>query len=299
MRKAWLVLLLICIWPAGARAQSALVLQSDFGLKDGAVACMKGVAFGVDRNLKIFDLTHDIPNYNIWEAAYQLKQTASFWPPGTVFVSVVDPGVGTERKSVVIKTKTGHYFVSPDNGTLTLVAEDLGIAEVREIDEKTNRLAGSEKSYTFHGRDVYAYTAARLASGVILFERVGPMLAPEIVKIPYEKPRLDGKAVLGTIPILDVQYGNIWTNIDDQTFQKLGVKLNEKVSVEIQLEGKTMWQGQMPYVHTFGEVPLGQPLLYLNSLLNVSIALNQDSFAAKLQIGSGPQWRVKIEKVGS
>ena len=125
------------------------------------------------------------------------------------------------------------------------------------------------------------------------------MLAPEIVKIPYEKPRLEGKFVLGTIPILDVQYGNIWTNIDDQTFQKLGVKLNEKVSVEIQLEGKMMWRGQMPYVHTFGEVPLGEALLYLNSLLNVSFALNQDSFAARHKIGSGPQWRVKIEKVGN
>src|SRR5512145_23370 len=130
IRKVRLLLLLTCMWAAWAYAQSALVLQSDFGLKDGAVACMKGVAFGVDHNLKIFDLTHEIPNYNIWEAAYQLKQTAPFWPPGTVFVSVVDPGVGTERKSVVMKTNSGHYFVSPDNGTLTLVAEDLGIAAV-------------------------------------------------------------------------------------------------------------------------------------------------------------------------
>jgi S-adenosylmethionine hydrolase len=296
MRRFWLLLFFICMWPAGTHAQSALVLQSDFGLKDGAVACMKGVAFGVDHNLSIFDLTHDIPNYNIWEAAYQLKQTASFWPPGTVFVSVVDPGVGTERKSVVMKTGTGHYFVSPDNGTLTLVAEDMGIAAVRQIDEQTNRLAGSEKSYTFHGRDVYAYTGARLASGVISFEQVGPMLAPEIVKIPYEKPRLQGKAVLGTIPILDVQYGNIWTNIDEQTFQKLGVKLNELVSVEIQKEGKTTWRGQMPYVHTFGDVPVGRSLLYLNSLLNVSFALNQGSFAERHKIGSGPQWRVRVAK---
>jgi S-adenosylmethionine hydrolase len=296
MKKAWL-LLLICLWTAWAHSQSALVLQSDFGLKDGAVACMKGVAFGVDHNLKIFDLTHDISNYNIWEAAYQLKQTASFWPAGTVFVSVVDPGVGTERKSVVMRTNSGHYFVSPDNGTLTLVAEDLGIAAVRQIDENTNRLPGSEKSYTFHGRDVYAYTGARLAAGAISFEHVGPELPPEIVKLPYEKPRFDGKAVLGTIPILDVQYGNIWTNIDEQTFQKLGVKLDETVSVDIQVEGKTRWRGPMPYVHTFGDVPAGRPLLYLNSLLNVSFAINLDNFAAKHKIGSGPQWRVRIEKV--
>ena len=120
-----------------AKPANALVLQTDFGLKDGAVSAMQGVAFGVDRELKMFDLTHEIPAYNIWEASYRLYQTATYWPAGTVFVSVVDPGVGTERPSVVLKTKSGHYFVSPDNGTLTLVAEHLGIEAVRKIDENT------------------------------------------------------------------------------------------------------------------------------------------------------------------
>ena len=137
-----------------AAANEALVIQTDFGLKDGAVSAMKGVAFGVDRTLPLYDLTHEIPAYNIWEASYRLYQTLQYWPKGTVFVSVVDPGVGTDRKSVVLKTKSGHYIVSPDNGTLPLVAEHLGIEAVRQIDEKTNRLKGSEKSYTFHGRDV-------------------------------------------------------------------------------------------------------------------------------------------------
>ncbi|HOO65003.1 MAG TPA: SAM-dependent chlorinase/fluorinase, partial [Synergistaceae bacterium] len=151
-------------------------MQTDFGLLDGAVCTMKGVAFGVDPNLHIFDLTHEIPAFSIWEAAQRLEQTASYWPGGTVFVSVVDPGVGTDRKSVVVKTKTGHFFVTPDNGTLTFVAESLGIEAVREIDEKVNRLGGSEESHTFHGRDVYAYTGARLASGTISFAEVGPEL---------------------------------------------------------------------------------------------------------------------------
>lgn len=102
---------------------------------------MKGVAFGVDHNLKIFDLTHEIPPYNIWEGrAYRLYQTASYWPQGSVFVSVVDPGVGTDRKSVVLKTKNGQYFVSPDNGTLTLGWRNRWVLSVRQIDEKTNRL---------------------------------------------------------------------------------------------------------------------------------------------------------------
>lgn len=143
--------------------QNALVFQSDFGLEEPAVASMKGVAYGVSPELKMFDITHEIPVFNIWEAAYRLNQTAKYWPAGTVFVSVVDPGVGTDRQSVVLKTKSGHFFVSPDNGSLTLVAETLGIAAVRKIDEAVNRLEGSERSHTFHGRDVYAYTGARLA----------------------------------------------------------------------------------------------------------------------------------------
>src|ERR1700722_4091769 len=142
-----------------------VVFQSDFGLRDGAVSEMKGVAMGVSPELKLFDLTHEIPAYNIWDAAYRLQQTVPYWPAGTVFVSVVDPGVGTARKSVVLKTKTGQYIVTPDNGTLTLVAESLGIDQIREIDESVNRRQDSKKSYTFHGRDVYAFTAAGLASG--------------------------------------------------------------------------------------------------------------------------------------
>src|ERR1700750_210757 len=165
MRKilsAFLILFLTCSFVSGQN--KIVVFQSDFGLKDGAVSAMKGVAMGVSPDLKLFDLTHEIPAYNIWEAAYRLEQTVRYWPAGAAFVSVVDPGVGTARKSVVLKTKSGHFIVTPDNGTLTLVAQSLGIAEVREIDEKINRRKGSEGSYTFHGRDVYAYTAARLAA---------------------------------------------------------------------------------------------------------------------------------------
>ena len=160
---------------------------------------MKGVATGVSTDLKLYDLTHEIPAYNIWEAAYRLEQTVRYWPAGTVFVSVVDPGVGTQRKSVVLKTKSGHYIVTPDNGTLTLIAESLGIAEIREIDEAVNRRKDSQKSYTFHGRDVYAYTGARLAAGVITYEQVGPALPNKVVSIPYQKAVMQGKSIKGNI----------------------------------------------------------------------------------------------------
>lgn len=280
-------------------ANNALVLQTDFSLKDGAVSAMQGVAFGVDRDLKMFNLTHEIPPYNIWEAAYRLYQTATYWPKGTVFVSVVDPGVGTDRKSVVLKTKTGHYFVTPDNGTLTLVAEHFGIESVRQIDETTNRLEGSEKSYTFHGRDVYAYTGARLASGKISFEEVGAELAPKVVEIDYQRPTLENGVLKGNIPVLDIQYGNIWTNISDSLLEQSGIKKDGRVCVEISEklgeETKVRYSGAMPYKSSFGDVDEGRPLLYLNSLLNVSFALNMDSFADKYKIKSGAEWSVSLK----
>ncbi|WRB52268.1 S-adenosyl-l-methionine hydroxide adenosyltransferase family protein [Helicobacter pylori] len=297
MKKTISALILsVCIGLSSVCASNALILQTDFSLKDGAVSAMKGVAFSVDSNLKIFDLTHEIPPYNIWEGAYRLYQSASYWPQGSVFVSVVDPGVGTNRKSVVLKTKNGQYFVSPDNGTLTLVAQTLGIDSVREIDEKANRLKGSEKSYTFHGRDVYAYTGARLASGAITFEQVGPELPAKVVEIPYQKAKATKGEVKGNIPILDIQYGNVWSNISDRLLNQAGIKRNDILCVTISKGSKKKYEGKMPYVASFGDVLKGQPLIYLNSLLNVSVALNMDNFAQKHQIKSGADWNIDIKK---
>lgn len=277
-------------------AEEALVLQTDFGLKDGAVSAMKGVAFGVDKQLKIYDVTHEIPSYNIWEASYRLYQTAEYWPQGTVFVSVVDPGVGTDRKSVVLKTKTGQYFVSPDNGTLTLVAQKFGIDSVRQIDEKVNRLKGSEKSYTFHGRDVYAYTGARLAAGVIDYAQVGPLLESKVVMIPYQTPELKNGELNGNIPILDIQYGNVWSNIDSGLFTQLNVKDGDILCIKIKHGQDLKYSGKAPYVASFGDVPDGKPLVYLNSLLNVSVALNMANFSTKYDVHSGPDWSISLKK---
>ncbi len=280
------------------RAQNRIVVyQTDFGLKDGAVSEMKGVAMGVSSELKLFDLTHEIPAYNIWDAAYRLQQTAPYWPVGTVFVSVVDPGVGTARKSVVLKTKTGQFIVTPDNGTLTLVAETLGIDSIREIDEKINRRPGSGSSYTFHGRDVYSYTGARLAAGVIRFEQVGPLLPKqEVVTLPYQRAVLADGVIRGTIPVLDVQYGNVWTNIPAEMFGQLHVSFGGMLQVKVLHEGNEVYRGEMPYEETFGSVVVGRPLAYLNSLMQLAFALNQGNFAAVHQVGSGGEWTVEVRK---
>jgi S-adenosylmethionine hydrolase len=207
--------------------------MTDFGVKDGAVAAMKGVALNLAPNLTIHDLTHEIPAYNIWEGAFRLQQTAPYWADGTVFVCVVDPGVGTKRKSIILKTKANHYYVGPDNGLFTLVAENEGIDEIREISE-ANRLPSSQNSYTFFGRDVFAYSGAKLASNKISFEEVGEKVDNNtLVKLDYPKPTFENGFISGGIPILDIQYGNVWTNINQKIMNQLGLKIGDKLLVKI------------------------------------------------------------------
>ena len=273
-----------------------LVYQTDFGLVDGTVSAMYGVAYSVDAELKIHDLTHDITPFNIWEASYRLIQTINYWPKNTVFVSVVDPGVGSDRKSVVVRTNSGRYIVTPDNGTLTHVIRLEGIAAAREIDENVNRLPCSGESYTFHGRDVYAYTGARLASGMIDFEGVGPELdVKSLVSLPIVEPILDGNAVCGTIDVLDVRFGSLWTNIPRTLFLETGVKYGDRVSITIENDTRTVYRNIILFARSFADVYVGEALSYVNSLDCVAVAINQGSFARAYNIGTGNSWRIRIE----
>ncbi len=273
-----------------------LVFQTDFGLVDGAVSAMYGVAYSVMPDLRIHDLTHDITPFNIWEASYRLIQTINYWPEGTVFVSVVDPGVGSDRKSVVVKTNSGRYIVTPDNGTLTHVIRLEGISAVREIDEHVNRLPRSGESYTFHGRDVYAFTGARLASGIIDFEGVGPELpAGELVTLPIVEPYLDGCAACGTIDVLDVRFGSLWTNIPRTLFLETGVRYGDRVNITIENEFRCVYRNIIQFSHSFADVYVGEALAYINSLDCVAVAINQGSFARAYNVGTGNSWRIRIE----
>lgn len=273
-----------------------LVFQTDFGLVDGAVSAMYGVAYSVHPQLNIHDLTHDITPYNIWEASYRLIQTIRYWPQGTVFVSVVDPGVGSNRKSVVVRTASGHYIVTPDNGTLTHVIRFDGIEEVREIDENVNRLPCSGESYTFHGRDVYAYTGARLASGIIDFSQVGPVRdTGSLVRLPIIEPRREGQAVCGTIDVLDVRFGSLWTNIPRTLFLQTGVQYGDRVSITIENDTRCVYRNIILFAKSFADVYVGEALAYVNSLDCVAVAINQGSFARAYNIGTGNSWRIRIE----
>jgi S-adenosylmethionine hydrolase len=295
-RKCVSFLITFFIFSFGYAQKNLLVLQTDFGVKDGAVAAMKGVAMQVNTRLQVFDLTHEIPAYNIWEAAYRLQQAAPFWPAGTVFVSVVDPGVGSSRKAIVLQTNSGHYFVGPDNGSFALVAAKMGIKAVREIDEKTNRLPGSQESYTFHGRDLFAYTAARLASGRIRFEQAGKLLPNKIVMLNWQPAKVENNVVTGMIDILDIQYGNVWTNIDEKLLAAIGVEKKDSIDIDIFYQDSLRYTGTMPLVNTFSDVPDQAPLAYFNSLMKLSFALNMGSFSQKFGIASGPGWTLRIKK---
>ena len=274
-----------------------LVLQSDFGLSDGAVSAMYGVACGVDSDLKIYDLTHDIPQYDIWAASYRLIQTVNYWPEGSVFVSVVDPGVGSARKSVVCRTSNNRYIVTPDNGTLTHIKRTLGIVEVREIDETINRLPNSGESYTFHGRDIYAYTGARLAAGVIDYSQVGPSFdVTEVVELPVKPAERVDNVIHGTIDILDVRYGSAWTNIPKPLFAELDVQFGDRLEVTITNDTRTLFCNVLTYARSFADVNVGELLLYVNSLNNVAIAINQGSFAQAYNIQTGIHWQISVKK---
>lgn len=274
-----------------------LVFQSDFGLVDGAVSAMEGVAYNVCSELKIAHITHDITQYNIFEGSYRLFQTVEYWPEGTVFVSVVDPGVGTSRKSVVVKTSKNQYIVTPNNGTLTHINRFVGIDEIREIEESVNRRSNTEHSYTFHGRDVYAYTGARLASGTIGFEEVGPLMKlDEIVELELFENTVDDNSVVGQIDILDVRFGSLWTSIPFETFNNLGFSYGDRVEVQI-FNNKTMvYSNRVTYGKSFADVSLGMPIIYMNSVYHMALAINQGSFAKAYAIGVGSPWTIRFEK---
>ena len=273
-----------------------LVFQTDFGLVDGAVSAMYGVAYSVHPDLRIHDLTHDITPFNIWEASYRLIQTINYWPEGTVFVSVVDPGVGSDRKSVVVKTNSGRYIVTPDNGTLTHVMRLEGIAEAREIDEKRNRLPRSGESYTFYGRDVYAFTGARLASGIIDYAGVGPEIPVDsLTSLPIVEPYLDGNAACGTIDVLDVRFGSLWTNIPRTMFLETGIQYGDRVSITIENDTRCVYRNIIQYARSFADVYVGEALVYVNSLDCVAVAINQGSFARAYNVGTGNSWRIRIQ----
>lgn len=277
-----------------------LVLQTDFGLADGAVAAMQGVAYTVAPDVTISHLTHEIEPYNIYDASYRLLQTINYWPAGTVFVSVVDPGVGSSRRSIVAKTKTGQYIVTPDNGSLGHIAKYVGLEAVKEINEDVNRLPHSEKSHTFHGRDVYVYNGAMLAGDESYFEQLTKDVpVNSVVQLDISEPRIEDDVIHGVIDILDIRFGSLWTNISVELVEEAGIHPGDTISVKIYNDNIKKYDNQLLFGHSFADVAVGETVGYINSLINLAIAINQQNFSESYNIGTGNDWHIQIKKANN
>ena len=277
-----------------------IVWQTDFSLDWPFVATMKGVCKQVDASLECVDSTHTIEKFYVLEASQQLNYVEPFWPKGTVFVSVVDPGVGTPRKASVALLKDGNYVVTPDNGTLTHMYYNIGIEAIREIDETKNRYQGTESVSVFHGRDLFAYTAAKLASGQITFEEVGESYSlDDIVLLDYEYLKADVKNedIQGIVSNVSDPFGSIVFNVLTEDFNRVGYHEGDYIHVVLENEQGVYFDETVPYAKSFGFVDIGQPVIFNSSSNYISIGLNQGSFKDVYQVKAGLQWKVQFHKV--
>jgi len=276
--------------------QKIIALLTDFGLSDHFVGTMKGVILNVDPKIRIYDISHHIQPQNILEAAYTLIDTLPYWPKGTIFVTVVDPGVGTNRRSIVVKSGSGHYIICPDNGLITLVEQKFGLEEIREISEEKNRLPGSESSYTFHGRDIYAYNAARLASRKTTFEKMGDIAEKSIEKLSLRQAFFIEGNIFGNIVKIEKPFGNLCTNIPMNLLSNSGLNYGDSIHYVISESGTKRLEGELPLVKTFGDVNIYSALTYIDSSGRLGFSINQGDFSDYFQIGAGLAWEVQIKK---
>lgn len=281
-----------------AHAAGLLVLQSDLGSENGEVAALKGIAFSQDSSLTVTDLSHDVPTQDVWTGAFELAQVLPAWPAGTVFVSLVNaaaagaPGA-TERPPLIVKLRTGQILVAPDNGALTLAADEAGIAEVRELDKTAG---GSAPRKVPPLLAAMLRTAAGLASGELALDQAGPVKQGLPVTIPYAKAALTDGRVVGTIFDIDLDLGDAVTNIDGDTMKRFDLHAGERIHARVMDGNQSVWEGDVPFVKSPAAVAEGETALYVGAAGMVTLAVNMGSFADQNGVGSGPGWTVSLAK---
>lgn len=276
-----------------------IVFQSDWTYAEGAVAATYGVIKSVDRDIDIIDATHEIPHFDTWSASYRLYQYLPFWPSGTVFVSVVDPGVGTSRKACVVKLVNGCYVVTPDNGTLTHLDKYVGIEEVREIDESINRLHGknNDEVAVFHGRDLFGYCAARLASGIISYEEVGFKYdVNDIVRLNIIEPSINNDCIEGCFEIMDPNFGNLWSNIPKKMFEDFGFRHGDFIDTTIYKNNDVVFNNKLLYEKSFGMAKPHDIMIYNNELNKIAVAEVVGNFVKDYDLGYGSEYKVVFKR---
>ena len=282
MSRSFILMFCLMALQTGVQAQTAaaakypqtIVFMTDFGVVDDSVAICRGVMYSIVPDVRVVDLTHQVTAFSILDGARFLFGATPYFPEGTVFVVVIDPTVGSTRKAIVAKSKRGQYFVLPDNGLLTLVEQRDGIEAAREI-TNPDWMIGSKLSSTFHGRDIFSPAGAHMARGDD-WTKVGPEIpVKELVRLQLKAATLDEKGLSAMVIATDGPFGNLVTNVNAEDFLKLGYKRGQEVPIEI--GDKDM---KIKFVKTFSDVPLDQPLLYIDSRGRLGVAVNQNSFAA-------------------
>ena len=267
-----------CGGDARQREPATVLFLTDFGVKDGAVAVCKGVMLGIEPRLRIVDVTHEVPPYDVETAAEVLEQALPFYPPGTVTVAVVDPGVGIERRSIAILTKKGHLLVGPDNGIFTLVLASEGFDHAVELRDKRFFRPGTT-SFTFHGRDVFSPVGAHLARGTSI-DSLGPTVVP--VRLNLRLARKTDAGIEGSVRYIEDPYGNVVTNIPAALLDSAGMHVGDSLAVRI--GSRTL---RLPWRATFSDVPNGKALAVMHSRGLLSFSINQGDFATKYGVKRG------------
>jgi len=263
-------------------APPVITLLSDFGLRDPYVAEMKAVILSICPQARLVDVSHEVEKFNVRMGAFVLASSASYFPEGTIHVAVVDPGVGTKRRALLVEAERA-FFVGPDNGLLVLAAERQG--RIRHVYSLTNRrFMLSRVSHTFHGRDIFAPVAAHLAKGSYKPSDFGSEISDYVVP-KFAKPRLTKNALFGEVLHVD-DFGNIVTNISRAEFEKTGIR--KGAMLRLRVGDKVI---KLKFCSAYGEVPVGKSLALIGSHDFFEIAVNQGN--------ASKRFKTKVEDVVS
>lgn len=270
-----LMLMIALLMIAGAahaafKPNGMVILLTDYGADSVYVGAIKGSIYDKFPAARVDSITNSVPNFDVMAGAYLLAEGCLSFPTGTVFCCIVDPGVGTQRKGLVIETKAGNVFVGPDNGLMSVVARNQGIVSLRECSNEA-LWRKSEINNTFHGRDIFGPVAAAVAGGAAL-ESVGPALET-LVKLDVKLPTAADGVVSGEIIRVD-GYGNMVSNVPQAMLVEAGLKEGDRMEV-------TLGKGKYvcPWVSTYGKVAEGERLVCIQSSGLVECAANMKSLS--------------------
>lgn len=262
-----------------------IALLTDFGFRDHYAGVLHAVIAKIAPKARVIDITHGIPPQDIAAAALTLAESWTYFPSSTIFVAIVDPGVGTARRAIAVESANGAYFVAPDNGLLTLALKTAGLKRAVAVTSPRYRLP--TLSSTFHGRDVFAPAAAYLATGVALAE-LGPFVT-DLVDLAIPNPRIEADSLLGEVIYID-GYGNLITNLARSDCERLMARFpNRELSVTIP-DGS-----EVKLLRTYGEAPEGTLLALFGSFERLEIAIRNASAAQSCGARVGMQVRVRAQ----